>query len=68
MPSISHLRQLSSGMTVEGGVLDMDYLKLQTADLSKQERIVALIIDEVYTAQRIEHSYGSFIGLTEDGA
>ena len=68
LPSISRLRQLSSGMTVEGGVLDMDYLKLRTADLNEQERIVALIIDEVYTAQRIEYSNGSFIGLTEDGA
>ena len=27
-----------------------------------------MIIDEVYTAQRVKYNNGSFIGLTEDGA
>ena len=26
------------------------------------------MIDEVYTAQRVEYSSGSFVGLTEEGA
>jgi len=35
--------------------------------LTDKERIVTLIIDEVYTAPRIEYCSGVFIGLTEEG-
>jgi len=31
------------------------------------EQKMVLIIDEVYTAQRVEYTNGSFIGLTEEG-
>ena len=68
LPSVSRLRQLSGGMTVQEGKLDLNYLKMRVADLSSPEQIVALLVDEVYTAQRIEYSNGSFIGLTEEGA
>ena len=39
----------------------------RTSNLQCFEREVILLIDEVYTAQRIEYSNGSFIGLTSDG-
>ena len=55
-------------MTVQEGKLDLNYLKMRVADLSSREQIVALLVDEVYTAQRIEYSNVSFIGLTEEGA
>ena len=67
LPSLSLRRKLSSGMTVESGKLDLEYLKLRQAELTQQEKIVVLMIDEVYTAQRVEYSNGSFIGVTEDG-
>ena len=68
LPSVIRLCQLSGGMTVQEGKLDLNYLKMRVADLSSREQIVALLVDEVYTAQRIESSNGSFIGLTEEGA
>ena len=35
--------------------------------MTDKERMVTLLIDEVYTAQRIEYDNGSFVGLTDDG-
>ena len=67
LPSVCTLRKLSSAAIFESGKLDMQYLKVCTAGLNDRERIVTLMINEVYTAQRIEYSNGSFIGLTEDG-
>ena len=32
-----------------------------------KERLIVLLIDKVYTAQRIEYSDGSFIGLPMEG-
>ena len=67
LPSLSLLRKLSSGMTVGSGKLDLEFLKLRQAELTQQEKIVVLMIDEAYTAQRVKYSNGSFIGVTEDG-
>ena len=67
LPSMSSLQTYSSGLTVKSGNLDVHYLKQRIEKLSDQERIVALLVDEVYTACRIEYSSGAFIGLTEDG-
>jgi len=67
LPSISRLRQYSSGLSVETGALDLSYLISRTKALADKERMVTLIIDEAYTAQRIEYNNGSFTGLTDDG-
>ena len=67
LPSLSLLRNLSSVMTVESGKLDLNYIKLRQTSLTDQQKTVVLIIDEVYTAQRVEYGNGSFIGLTKDG-
>ena len=40
----------------------------RVAEVPEQERIVVLMLDEVYTRQRVEYSNGSFIGVTEEGA
>ena len=66
LPSISQLRRLSSATAVESRELDVDYLKQRTSTLTAQERIVTLMLDEVYTAQRVEYSDGAFVGLTEE--
>ena len=67
MPSSSRLRQLSAGSDVSTSIVDLKYLKHQSESLSAQEKIVVLLLDEMYTAQRVEYSNGSFVGLTEDG-
>ena len=67
LPSSSRLRQLSAGSDVSTSIVDLKYLKLQSEGLSAQEKIVVLLLDEVYTAQRVEYNNGSFVGLTEDG-
>ena len=51
LPSLSKLHRLSRGITVEARELDLQYLKQSSSSLTKQERIVTLMIDEVYTAQ-----------------
>ena len=67
MPSPSTLSKLLGNTAVECGVIDVNYLKQRTMALTDQQRIVTLMIDEVYTARRVEYSNGAFIGLSEDG-
>ena len=67
LPSMSRLRAYSSGLAVESGSLDISYLNQRLADLTKQEKLMTLMIDEVYTARCIEYRNGAFIGITEDG-
>ena len=55
-------------MTVQGGSLDTKYLRNRVAEVPEQEHIVVLMLDEVYTAQHVEYTNGSFIGATEEGA
>ena len=35
--------------------------------MSSHEKIVTFLIDKVHTAQRVEYSNGSFVGLRDDG-
>ena len=56
LPSCSRLQQLSTGMNVDSPKIDLNYLKARTTELTSKEHIVVLLIDEVYTAQRIEYS------------
>ena len=67
LPSLSRLRVYSSGLSVKSGLLDLNYLNHRTENLSPEEKIVTLIIDEVYTAKRVEYQNEIFVGLTEDG-
>ena len=52
-------------MSLEASSLDLSYLTARTKDLPEECRIMVLMIDEVYTAQRIDYSNGYFVGLTE---
>jgi len=67
LPSLSRLRQLSTCISVKSGQVDLSYLKVRISNLSDHEKKVVLLIDEIYTAQRVEYSNGSFIGLNKDG-
>ena len=67
LPSIRLLQTYRSDLTVASVAVDLTYLRQRTANLSEQEKIVTLIIDEVYTAQRVEYFNGNFVGLTHDG-
>ena len=62
------LQQLSCGDNIENYSIDVQYLKKRTANFSEGEKAVTLLIDEVYTANRVEYQNGTFVGLTEDGA
>ena len=67
LPAISLLRKLSTDLDVQSGRFDLTYLEQRSASLNQQERLLVLILDEVYTAQRVEYTNGAFIGLTEAG-
>ena len=67
LPSRSRLRQLSSPINVDSYTIYLNYLKARIAELTPKERVFVFLIDEVYTAQRIEYSDGSFISLTTEG-
>ena len=67
LPSVRWLRTFSQGNSVDSGNINMEFLKNRTKHLKDHEKVVTLLIDEIYTAHRIEYSNGSFIGLTEGG-
>ena len=67
LPSLRRLQTLSVGATVSGGSIDLEYLKCKSNSLTVKEKMVTLMIDEVYIAERVEYSNGSFIGITENG-
>ena len=67
LPSISLLRKPSTDFDVQSRRLDLTYLEQRSARFSQQERLVVLMLDEVYTAKRLEYTNGAFNGLTEAG-
>ena len=67
VPSVSRLRQISSGINVETGKLDVAHTKQRICNLSPTERKVVLIVNEVYITQRIEYCNGQFHSLTKVG-
>ena len=46
----------------------MQYLKQKTVNFSAGEKSVTLLIDKMYTANRVEYQNGTSVGLTEDDA
>ncbi|QQP39506.1 Putative LOC101234561, partial [Caligus rogercresseyi] len=65
LPSSSHLNRLSRAFSVESGVSEgtKAYLKARAGKLNEREKIVALLVDEVATAKRVEYSNGTFFGF-----
>ena len=69
LPSIRHLQRLGNALTVD---LDFSpgtvtYLKVKVKTLTSREKVTALVIDEVYTAKRVEYTGGRFYGNENDG-
>jgi hypothetical protein len=69
LPSVRHLKRLSSALTVDGTLSQstLQYLKQRIASLSERERIVTIIFDEVYSAKRVEFTGGKLFGVEEEG-
>ena len=65
LPSIRRLQQLTSSMDNELrlGETAINYLKARLTKLGQQDRLVSLIIDEVYTQKRMEYVGGRFYGM-----
>ena len=47
--------------------IDISYLSTRVSSLSEKERVVVLMLDEVYTAAKVEYENGEFVGRTEEG-
>lgn len=70
LPAVSYLKQLSSALSVDAGLSQktVEYLKKRTADLTSRERLIGVIIDEVYCAKRVEFAGGKLFGLENESA
>lgn len=68
LPSLNRIHQLSKALVTEVGMSQSTtaYLRARVQNLSDRERIVVLMIDEIYCAQRVEYVGGKLYGL-EDG-
>ena len=62
---ICHLQQLTSAIDSELklGETATNYLKARILKLVTKDRIVFLIIDEVYTQKKVEYVNGKFYGM-----
>jgi hypothetical protein len=65
LPSVRYLKRLSSALSAETGLTEssVQYLKARVEKLSARERIVTIVIDEVYCAKRVEFSGGKIFGM-----
>ena len=68
LPSVHHLQSLSSSAAVSSGQIDVEYLSQKTRNLPPHEKIITLIVDEMYVAQRIEYTDRAFVGLAANGS
>lgn len=63
LPAITTLNRLSCDVPTSA---DEEYFKLRTRHLKDSEKTMILLIDEIYTAERLElNASGELIGLTE---
>ena len=65
LPSIRHLQRLNNALTVDLSFAPttVAYLKARYQKLSECERVIALVIDEVYSAKRVEYTGGNFMAM-----
>ena len=69
VPAPKYLDSLTSAFKVEGGTVEGDvpqttkqYLKTRLSSLNERQKLVNLMLDEVYNAKRVEYSGGQFYG------
>jgi hypothetical protein len=67
LPSSRYLEKLSQKVSVSESTRskDFSYIKVRADRLQDYEKDVILLIDEIYTARRIEFSRGEFIGSVQ---
>ena len=70
LPSIQRLKCLSTALTVEKGLAKSteNYLKGRISNLEAREKIVLIMIDEVYCEKRVEFTGGKLYGLENSDA
>ena len=63
-----HFQSFSCSAAVSSAQIDVEYLAQKPQNLLSREKIVTLIVHEVYVAQRIEYTDGAFAGFAADGS
>ena len=68
LPSTRRLSQLTEAISIDTGMSNssLAYLAARFSKLREDEKMVTLMIDEVYSAQRVEYSNGKFSGTIGD--
>ncbi len=66
LPNFKHLTSLSRALTTETGLSEstVSYLNARIAKLSERERLVVLMLDEIYCSERAEYARGTFYGAS----
>lgn len=67
LPSTRTLKKVTRRLNCPSTSDNCAYLKLRVTKLNEFERTVLLIVDEIYSAKRVEYSGGDVLGLTADG-
>ncbi len=67
LPSIAHLRRLSSSLDCSDGLSEsmVEYLKLRIKNLSDLDKTIIVLVDEVYNSQRVEFVSGKLFGVKD---
>ena len=67
LPSVRHLQRLTKAFNTDTGFssTSKNYLKTRISLLSEREKIVTLMLDEIYVAQRVEYGGGKLFGMDE---
>ena len=68
LPSVRYLKRITSSLSVETGLTNstIEYLKARLKSLSEWDKIIALLMDEVYCIRRTEYVAGKLHGNSED--
>ena len=65
LPSPSHLRRISSAIDIDTMTLNesnIAYLTARFKKLSEKDRLVSVLLDEVYSNQCVQYVVGKFFG------
>ncbi len=67
VPSVRRLHQLSHALITETGLQpsSLAYLQARSKKLSEDQKLVVLMIDEIYCAQRLEYASGKMTGFKQ---
>ncbi len=67
LPSVRYLQKISNAFSLDAGFSKstISYLKARVQKLSKRERLVIMLLDEIYTSQRLEFQGGKLFGYDE---